>query len=59
MFEYDVTVVPSKRLGRNSYSETRLQETLDAHAREGWWLRFITAEPDRLLVTFERPIGGP
>lgn len=55
-FEYDVAVVPGKRLGRHSYSEVRLQETLDAHARAGWQLRFITEEPDRLLVTFERPV---
>ena len=53
--EYDVAVVHGKRLGSKSYSERDLQATLDAHAREGWQLRFITPERERLLVTFERP----
>lgn len=58
MFEYDVVTVRAKALGGRSYSERQLQETLDAHGREGWQLRFITPEKDRLLVTFERKIAG-
>jgi hypothetical protein len=56
VFQYDVAVVKSKALGRGSYSEAALQDTLDAHARAGWQLRFITPEKDRLLVTFERAL---
>lgn len=56
MFEYDVAIVKSKVGGGWSYSEVKLQECLDAHGRDGWHLRFITAERDRLLVTFERPV---
>jgi len=50
-------IVPGKRIGAHSYSGTVLQETLDAHAREGWQLRFIIPERERPLVTFERPAG--
>lgn len=56
MFEYDVAIVPARRPGRNSYSDQKLRATLDAHAADGWRLRFITTEPERLLVTFERPV---
>lgn len=59
MFEYDVVAVRAKALGGRSYSERALQDTLDAHGADGWQLRFITPERDRLLVTFERPVGNP
>jgi len=49
-------VVRGKALGTQSYSERALQETLDAHAAEGWRLRLIVLERERLLVTFEREI---
>jgi hypothetical protein len=58
VFEYDVAIVQGKALGGRSYRETELRATLDAHAADGWQLRFITAEPYRLLVTFERPLEG-
>ena len=56
MHEYTVAVVHGKALGAHSYSERALQETLDAHAAQGWRLRFIVPERERLLVTFEREI---
>ena len=46
----------ARALGTHSYSERALQETLDAYAAEGWRLRFIVPERERLLVTFEREI---
>lgn len=58
MFEYDVAIVKAKMLGGRSYSERHLQACLDEHGRQGWRLRFITEEKDRLLVTFERPVEG-
>jgi hypothetical protein len=57
MFEYDVAVIQGRALGGRNYSEKRLQDTLDAHAAAGWQLRFITEEPYRLLVTFERKVS--
>jgi hypothetical protein len=57
-FQYDVVAVAGKALGGRSYRETELQRVLDEHAADGWQLRFITEEPYRLLVTFERPTTG-
>jgi hypothetical protein len=54
MYEYRVVIVRSKALGGRSYSERQLQDALDAHGAQGWHLRFITPEKDRLLVTFEK-----
>ena len=54
--EYLVVAVRAKALGGHSYSEKALQDALNAHAADGWRLRFITPERERLLVTLEREV---
>jgi hypothetical protein len=53
--EYDVIVVHDRLGGSGTWNASKLNEILNARAREGWRLAELVREKTRLLLILERP----